>query len=145
MFCPVKHEHFARNGLRRNQVGVLRHVSRAVDFARMIDSLNYLEAGLGRETVASQLAAFIVVVAPVKLVSGGTFIALRKVHSRDLEVILRLARRMRSEQQSVDSVWFVRGSMLCQTSGQCGDEYVVLTTLCQGTIDTSDSASPRHG
>ena len=67
MFCPVKHEHFTRNGLRRNQVGVLRHVSRAVDFARMIDSLNYLKAGLGRETVASQLAALVIVVSAIEL------------------------------------------------------------------------------
>ena len=109
MFCPVKHEHFARNGLRRYQVGVLRHVSCAVDFARMIDSLNYLEAGLGRETVASQLAAFIVVGSAVETVCGP--VAPWEVDRRDLEVVLGLAGGVCTEEETVYSIRFIGGSV----------------------------------
>ncbi len=48
---PVPHEHLPRDGARRDEVGVLRHVPRAVDLARVVDALRDLYARLGREGV----------------------------------------------------------------------------------------------
>ena len=45
MFRPVKHAHFAADRLGRNEVRLLGHVSRPVDFAIVADSL--LDADLG--------------------------------------------------------------------------------------------------
>lgn len=67
MFRPVKHKYFTRDSLCRNQVWVLRHVSRTIDLSWVVDALNDLYMRLAREDVASQLAALVIVVSAVEL------------------------------------------------------------------------------
>ena len=107
MLCAVEHEHVSRDGLGRDQVRVLRHVARAVDLARMVDALHDADARLCRgERVAAELAALLVVRAAVEDVRAWSA-ARGDLYSRDLQVVGRLARRVRAEKQAVDRVWLV--------------------------------------
>ena len=49
---PVKHVHLAHDGFRRDQVGVLGHVPRAVHLSRVVDRLRDLHARFGRRVCA---------------------------------------------------------------------------------------------
>lgn len=91
MLRPVPHKHLPRHRARRDQVWVLRHISRAIDLARVVDALRDLYARLLREGVPPELAALVVVGRAVDAVGRGGCVALRELHGRDLEVVLRLA------------------------------------------------------
>lgn len=68
MLSAVKHEDFARHRLRGDDVGILWHVTRSVDFALMVNLLDDLNVWLRRDGVAAQLAPLVVVVTTVKFV-----------------------------------------------------------------------------
>lgn len=112
MFRAVENEHLASDSLGRDQVGVLGHIPRPVHFPCMVDLLYDLNAGLGRDGVAAQLAPLVVVVCAVELIRGGAAIALWDLNSSNLEVVLRLAGGVCSEEEAMGSVWFVGGSRL---------------------------------
>lgn len=110
MLRPVEDEDFTRYSFRRNQVWVVRHITGAIDFARVVDPLNDLHAGLWGETVAPELASFIVVVRSVQPISRRALVALREMNSGNLKVVLRLARRVCAKKDAVDSVGLAGGS-----------------------------------
>ena len=145
MLRPVEHEYVARDGLGRDQVRVLRHVARAVDLARMVDALHDADARLcRRERVCAELAALLVVRAAVEDVRACPA-ASRDLHRRNLQVVRRLAGRVRAEKQAVDRVRLVggtgwgRGIRLRLSAGG-----VRRTILCLGTIGRSGLASQAH-
>lgn len=107
MLCPVEDEHFTGDRLGGNKVGVLGHITRPVHFTLMIDFLDDLDAGLGRDCVTAEFAALVVVVRAVEPICGPAVVALRKVYGSDLEVVLCLPGRVRPEKQPVDSIGLV--------------------------------------
>lgn len=98
MFRTVEHINLSGNGLRGNEVRVLRHVARPVHFAFVVDFLNDLDTRLWRDGMATKLTAFVIVVCTIELVRGGAIVAFRKVYLGDLEVVLRLSGRVCAEQ-----------------------------------------------
>lgn len=60
MFCAVEDEDGAHDCLRGDQVGLLRHVPRAVDLARVRDRLHNFDFGVAR-AVGAELAALVIV------------------------------------------------------------------------------------
>ena len=95
--------------LRREQVGVLWHVPRAVDLALVVYALRDVDTRLlrrGRERVAPELAALVIVIRAVEHVARRAR-AFGEVHFGDLEVIRGLARGMRPEEEAVDRVGLV--------------------------------------
>ena len=97
------------------------HVPRAVDLALVVDTLYDLYTGLWGKCVSTQLAALIVVVAPVKTIGGGTIITLGEVNGGNLEVVLGLPRRVRAKKDTVYSVRLVRGSGNSSIDGRMRD------------------------
>ncbi len=147
MLRPVEHEHVARDGLGRDQVRILRHVARAVDLARVVDPLHDADARLRRgERVPAELAALLVVRATIEDIRARS-VAGRDLHRRDLEVVGRLAGRVRAEKQAVDRVGLVGGTELGEGGGisprreRAGARR---TILCLGTTGRSGSASQAH-
>lgn len=112
MLRSVKYQNFTRNGLGSDKVGILRHVARSVHFSIMIDSLGYLDSGLRRERVATELASLVVVVSTVEPVGGAAIITFRKVHSGDLEIILCLTGRVSTQQETMHRVRLIRGPVV---------------------------------
>ena len=106
MLCSIKDKYFSSYRFCGDQVWILRHITRPVHFACMIDFLYDLDARLGWDSVSAEFATFVVVVAAIKFVCQGA-IALWYMDGGDLKVILSLARRVRTEKQSVDSVGLV--------------------------------------
>lgn len=53
MLRTVKDKHLARDGLRCNQIRVLRHVARAVDLSIVVNLLNDLDARLWRDGMST--------------------------------------------------------------------------------------------
>ena len=89
---PIKHKHLPAHRLGRDEVGVLGHVPRAVDFAFVVDALDDLDARGGGEGVPPEFAPVVVVVATVELVrTRGGVVTLGYLDGRDLEVVLCLA------------------------------------------------------
>ena len=89
MFRPVKNQDLSRRAFGGNQVGVLRHVSRLVDFSGvnyLLDDLDFRRRGDG---MATHFASFFV---PI---DGG--IAFWKVNCRDLKIIRGLVRGVGAE------------------------------------------------
>lgn len=125
MFCAIKDEHLSRYRFRSDQVGVLGHVTRPVDFTRMVDFLYDLYARLGWDGVSAEFATLVVVVGAIELVRQGA-VTLRYMNGGDLEVVLGLARCVRAEKQSVDSVGFVGRAGGQFVRGECATntEYV---------------------
>ena len=110
MLGAIKDEHLARHGLGRDHIRVLRHVSCAVDLARVVDPLHDVDPRLARrQRVSAQLAPFVVVRAAIEHVRAGTSGARGDLHGCDLEVVRRLAGGVRSEQQAVRRVGFIWG------------------------------------
>ena len=107
MPCPIKDKYLSRYRFRRDQVWILRHVTRPVHFARMVDFLYDLDPRLGWDGVSAEFATLVIVVTPIELVCQGA-VALRYMNGGDLEVVLCLARSVRAEKQSVDGVGLVR-------------------------------------
>lgn len=70
MFCPIKHEDFACHRFCRNQVGILWHVTRSVDFSCMIDLLNDSNSGYWRDGVSTQFFSLVIVVSAVEFVGA---------------------------------------------------------------------------
>jgi len=157
----IKDEHLARHGLGRDQIRVLRHVSRAVDLARVVDPLHDVDPRLARrQRVPAQLAPFVVVRAAVEHVRAGTPGARGDLHGRDLEVVRCLAGGVRSEQQAVRRVGFIWGperaawrAHVCISPvvdrgeprhSEMGQRKKRRTILCPGTIDRLNSASQAH-
>lgn len=104
MFCSVKYEHLAGNGFGRNEIRVLGHIARSVDFPGMVDPLNDLDAGLGRDGMAAQLAPLVVIIGAVKSVRRGAIVSFWKLDSGYLQIILGLAGSVGSQQQSVGRI-----------------------------------------
>ncbi len=75
----------------------------------MVDALDDADTRRGRDGVATQLAALIVVVGAVDLVGPGGAIAFGDGHGGDLEIVLGLAGRVGAEEEAVDRVGFVGG------------------------------------
>ena len=88
------------------------HVPRAVDLALVVDALYDLYAGLRWERVASQLAALIVVVAPIKTVGGGAVIAFWEVYGGNLEVVLGLSGRVGPKEDAMYGIRLVCRSVV---------------------------------
>jgi hypothetical protein len=107
---PVKDQHLPAHGFGRDQIRVLRHVSRAVDLAGVVDSLNDGDARRGRECMAAELTCRVRVRCAGELVCTGGGHALGNLDGRDLEVVLRLAGGVCAEEESVDRVWLVWGT-----------------------------------
>lgn len=102
----IKDKHLSRYRFRSDQIWILRHVTRPVHFARMVDFLYDLDPRLGRNSVSAEFATLVIVVAAIDLVCRGA-ITLRYMNGGDLEVVLCLARGVRAEKQSVDGVGLV--------------------------------------
>lgn len=68
MLRAIKHIYFSGNSLRRDQVGVLGHITRSVDFALMVDFLDDLDAWLGWYGVATEFSSFVVIVRAIETV-----------------------------------------------------------------------------
>ena len=84
VFGPIKDEHLARDGLGGDQVWVLRHVTRAIDLARVVDPLHDVDARLARgQRVPAELPTLIVVRATVEDVRAWPG-ARGDLHGRDL-------------------------------------------------------------
>ena len=132
MLGAVKDEHLARYGLGRDQVRVLRHVSRAVDLARVVDPLHDVDPRLARgERVPAELAPLVVVRAAVEHVRAWPA-ARGDLHGRDLQVVRCLAGRVRAEQQAVNRVGFVGGP----GSVKCGVRTHVYEYICVLLVET---------
>lgn len=82
VFRPIEDQYLPRRTFGGNQIGVLGHVSRLVDFSGVNYLLDDLNLGGGRDGVATHLSPFFV---PVE---GD--IALREVECCDLKIILGL-------------------------------------------------------
>ncbi len=99
MLRTIENEDFTRDGLCRDQVRVLRHVTRAVDFTIVVDFLDDLYPRRRRKGMGAYFAAFFVIVSAVKLVSTGSrVITLWDLDRGDLEVVLGLSGGVRSKQ-----------------------------------------------
>lgn len=106
MLCAVKDQHFSRNSFRCDEIWVLGHVPRTVDLSVVVDFLDDLYPGAGGQRVSSELAAFIVVVGTVKFIgSRCRVVAFGDLDCRDLQVVLRLSRCVRSKKQAVGCIW----------------------------------------
>lgn len=103
MLGPVEHQHLPVNAHRGDYIGVLRLVSRLVDFAGVVNLLldGHLDrrrlAG-SRAPMASNLALFFVIVALVGCNVLG------QLDICDLEVIRCVVRRMRADEEAVDGM-----------------------------------------
>ena len=60
MLCPVKDQNFSRSAFGGNQIRILGHIPRLVDFSRVNYLLDYLDLGRGGNGVATQLSPFFV-------------------------------------------------------------------------------------
>lgn len=94
MLGPVKHEDFPGDGLRCDEVGVLRHIPCAVDLARMIDLLCDLNARLCWDAVATQFTPLVIIICTVQSIRRPAVIPFRQLRSGYLKVVLSLARRV---------------------------------------------------
>jgi len=101
MFGTVKDEDFSCHCLRRYQIHVQGHITRAVNFALVIDTLYDLDFRRRRFGVAAKFTCGIV------WVQRRGVRSFRDVNRRDLEVILRLSRGMCSKEKSMDSVGLI--------------------------------------
>lgn len=79
VFGPVKNQNLSRCAFGGNQIGVLRHVPRLVDFPGMDYLLDDLNFGCGWNGVATHLPSFFI---PFELP-----VALRELDGSDLKVI----------------------------------------------------------
>lgn len=145
MLRTIEYIDLAGDSLRRDEVGVLRHIPRTVHLTLMVDFLDDLDARLGRNGMSSELATLVIVVGTVELVRVGALVAFGELHLRDLEVVLRLAGGVRAEEQAVDRVRLVWRSVAVWSSTSCESVVVKRTILCRGTIDTSGWASQGRG
>ena len=146
MLGPIKHKDFSRNRLRRNQIRILRHIPRPIDFPRMVNLLYDLNAWLRWNSMAAQLAPGIVVVRTVELVCRWARIALRDLDRGYLQVVLGLAGGVGPEKEAVCCVWFVCGSGLGHLVSMKGrGRGIGRTTLYRGTIGMLGWASRVHG
>lgn len=118
----VPHEHLARDSLGRDEVRVLGHVARAVDLAGVVDLLDHLDARAGRDCVAPELAALVIVGCAVELRrcggggggggarggarGGGRSVGAWEMHCGDLEVVLGLPGGVCPEEEAVGGVGF---------------------------------------
>ncbi len=62
MLRAIKYVHFSGNSLSCDEVGVLWHITRSVDFALMVDFLDNLDAWLGWYGVATEFSSFVVII-----------------------------------------------------------------------------------
>ena len=60
VFRPVKNQYLSRRAFGGNQVGVLRHISRLVDFSRVNYLLNNLDFRRRGDGVATHFSSFVV-------------------------------------------------------------------------------------
>lgn len=79
MFGPVKDQNLSGCAFGGNQIGVLRHVPRLVDFPRVNYLLDDLNFGRGWDGMATHLSSFFI---PFELP-----VTLRQVDSGDLKII----------------------------------------------------------
>ena len=99
MFRPVKDQNLSRRALGGDQIGVLRHIPRLVDFARVNYLLDDLNLGRRGDCVTTHFSPF--------LVPFEVDITFREVDSRDLKIILGLGGGVSTKQKPMDRVWFV--------------------------------------
>ena len=123
MLRPIPDKDVSRDRPRSNKIRVLGHVSRTIDFARVVDSLCNLDArgrcSGGWESVPTEFTTFIVVRVSVESIGrvndggGRVCVAFREVHGCDLKVVLRLTGRVCTKEETMDCVWLVGWSSLC--------------------------------
>ena len=106
VLCPVPYHHSTICAHRGNDIGILRLIPRLIDFSLVVDLLDNLEfdfnwRGLfGRPTsVATNLLALLIVICRVG--RNGSW----KLHVRYLQVILRFAGCVCSQEKSMGRVW----------------------------------------
>lgn len=106
MFRPIKNKHFPSDSLCSNQIRILGHISCPINFSRMVDLLNNLDAWLSRDGMSSELTTVIIVGIPIEFVCvrSGVF---GNLDGGDLEVVLGLARGVGTEEETVDCMGFV--------------------------------------
>lgn len=98
MLCTIEDQYFPRHGFGCNQIWILRHVSRTVDLSVMVDFLDDLYPWCRGKCVATQFAAFIVIVSPIKFIGTRCWVvAFGDLDGRNLEVVLCLSRFVRSK------------------------------------------------
>jgi len=83
VFGPVKDQNFSRRAFGGNQIRVLRHIPRLVDFSGVNYLLDDLNFGCRGDSVATHFSSFLV---PIEV-----DITLRQMDRCNLEVILGLA------------------------------------------------------
>jgi len=99
MFRPVKDQNLPRCAFGGNQIGVLRHIPRLVDFSGVNNLLDDLNLGRRGDSVTTHFPPFLV---PFKV-----DIAFREVDCCDLKIILGLVGGVSTKQKPMDRVWFV--------------------------------------
>ena len=68
MLRPIEHQDLPTDRLGRDEIWVLGHIPGTVDLARMVDPLDDVDSGRGRDCVTTQLAALIIILCAVDLV-----------------------------------------------------------------------------
>ena len=136
MLRPVKDQYLSRRTLGGNQIGVLGHVPRLVDFSGVNYLLDGLDFGRSGDGMATHFSPFVV---PIEV-----GIAFGEVDCCDLKVIWGLVGGVGTEQKSVDRIGFVCGPGRWSRCTE-RDSKGVLTIPCRGTIDKSRWANPAHG
>jgi hypothetical protein len=106
MLRPIKNEHLSRDSFCCEQIRVLRHISRTVDFSFVVEFLDDLDAGLRRDGVSTEFTTLFIVVVAVKF-----FVAFGDLDTCDLEVVLGLARGVGSKEEAVGCVGLVCRSL----------------------------------
>lgn len=84
VLCPIEYEHLSGDSFGSNEVGILRHIPRAVDFAGMVDLLSDLDSWLRGDGMSAKLATLIIVVTAIKYIRGGTVVTFGQMYSRNL-------------------------------------------------------------
>ena len=137
MFCPVEDQYLSGRAFGGNQIRVLGHVSRLVDFSRVDDLLDDLNLRRRGDSVTTHFPPLLV---PLEL-----DIALREVNCCDLKVILGLVRGVSAEKESMDRVWLVCRSLWSSERVGPNTRAESLTIPCPGTIGTLGLANPGRG
>lgn len=89
MFGPVKDQNLSGRTFGGNQIGVLRHIPRLVDFSRVDYLLGDLDFGCSRDGVATHFSSFFV---PFEV-----NITLRQMDRCDLKIVWGLVGGMSAE------------------------------------------------
>lgn len=116
VFRSIENKDLARHRFSGNQIRILWHVSRPVDFTRMIYPLDDLDSGCRRNCVSTEFFSLVVVISSVKFVRAGRWVpAFGDLNLSNLQVILCLTGCVCSKEETVGCVGLVFVSTSLET------------------------------